>query len=209
MARYKQRQVLPGVDKTLSNATKASAGTQIKENDLIAVTSQNGAFLSVVQADADTILHAHTRLMVADFGVASGTIGSFALPWKVLDGLNTSALSVGDPVYLSDTAGIWSGTPGTFRIPVGIVTEDHATTGRILLCPQDMPRTITGILAISSATTGTVTFDAALDGSPVTATANENSTGRYVKHVEWNGSGVLTVTMSGTYDGDVGYSIGV
>jgi len=45
-----------------------------------------------------------------------------------LDGYNLSALAYGDPVYLSDTDGRLSSTPGTQNVQVGIVVSRTGTT---------------------------------------------------------------------------------
>ncbi len=53
--------------------------------------------------------------------------------WWVRTGVDTSGLSVG-PVYLT-TAGAYSSTPGTYRIPVGYCLVSSATVGVVFLNP--------------------------------------------------------------------------
>jgi len=86
---------------------------------------------AVVTAVAATTLPA---VLVMDETVTTGNAGN-AVTCRVLTSLNTSGLTVGRPVYLSATAGGWSGTvPATANKVqiVGYVVEAHATTGRII-----------------------------------------------------------------------------
>jgi hypothetical protein len=208
MARYKQRQILPGITKTLSAAAKMEADGAITANDIIAVSGQSGTFMKAAPADADSAVHARSMLMVADFAVATGVIGSFAVPWKLLQNQNTAAATVGQTVFLSNTAGGISLTAGTLRVPVGIVTSSHASTGTILLAPSSFAgRVVAGTISISSDTTGAAAVGATLDGLPVTAVANTENASRYVRSAVWNGSGTLTITMNGTFTGTVSYMI--
>jgi len=75
--------------------------------------------------------------IVIDAAVADGADGT-GYYFKEISGVDTSGATVGDPVYLSTTAGRWTLTRGTadeFVQVVGIVTVVHASTGRIVLSP--------------------------------------------------------------------------
>lgn len=138
MARpIKQKHVGPSLDVPWGSAIQVqnSSGVAISANDIVYVSGRSGSHIQVSLADADIPLRAIGNLFVANHDIANGDYG-FALPWKTVTGVNTSASSAaGAPVYLSGTAGGWSLTPGATKIRIGTVLEDHATTGAILLAP--------------------------------------------------------------------------
>jgi hypothetical protein len=146
MARpIKQKNVGPSLDVPWGSAiqVKNSSGVAISANDIVYASGRSGSHLVVTKADADLPIRAIGTLYVANHDIANGDYG-FALPWKIVTGVNTSASSAaGAPVYLSGTAGGWSitapvtaaaGTAAT-KIRIGTVLEDHATTGAVLLAP--------------------------------------------------------------------------
>ena len=125
--------VLPaaGTSITVYNGT----GAQIDAGDLIHVMGYNAAntALEVELADADT--GAKPADLIANANIANAATGA-AVQAYTLTSLNTSAGSVGDPVYLSATAGAWTLTAPTgadqVAQVVGFVTIDHASTGAVL-----------------------------------------------------------------------------
>ena len=110
-------------------------GSQIDAGELLHVTGYDAtnAALEVELADADT--SGRPAHLVADANIANGATGE-AVDIYTLAGQNTSAASVGDPVYLSATEGGWTLTPPAgadqIRQVVGFVTVSHASTGEIL-----------------------------------------------------------------------------
>jgi hypothetical protein len=101
--------------------------------------------------------------------VANGADGTLAKVFEIT-GINTSARTLHDPVYLSETAGGYTFTKPVFPSVVqiiGRVTEDHASTGRILF---DLPGMLEHPLDATAALAITNTF-----------TVGVNDTGHDVK----------------------------
>tara|TARA_R100000008_G_scaffold78495_1_gene59509 strand:+ start:6263 stop:6907 length:645 start_codon:yes stop_codon:yes gene_type:complete len=212
MARIKQRQVLPCVDKQRSAAVKVKASEALTENALIMATGVSGTHMTVNLADVDDFTQSGGTLYVADFAVESGKTVACAVPWKLITGINTeSAEAVGQPVYLSsDGTGQYTLTPTASKphIKVGHVVADHATLGAILLNPGAYSGQIGGQAVMgdggSAANTATVAVGAAFNGRPVVATMNGGS--RYVKKAAIAG-GTLTITADDTSTDTVSYMI--
>ena len=79
---------------------------------------------------------------VTTASIANNSDGTIAMFYEA-DNLNTSASSaVGAPVYLSSVAGAYTFTEPTseFTQVVGIVTVDHASTGRIIFSLGSLPQ---------------------------------------------------------------------
>ena len=137
MAKFKQDQIIPGVTKTRSNAIKVYCDGAVSADDLISVTGAQGSFMKVSPADANGAVTLNsTQLYVADFAGASGEYLPLAVPWKVVVGVDTSSATVGDPVYLSDTAGSYSLTTGSIKVGTVLTSATAANDGTILLAPQ-------------------------------------------------------------------------
>ena len=115
---------------TIYNGT----GSQIDEGEIVSILGWNVAnnTYEVQLADADTPLRPGQLVAIED--IANSGIGQ-AADVHDLTGINTVAGSVGDPVYLSATAGGWTFTApiGADQIQqeIGYVTVDNATTGAI------------------------------------------------------------------------------
>jgi hypothetical protein len=134
----KQNQVSAGISKTRSNAVKVYCSEAIAAGDVLSVIGMDtsGVFLSVAKADANGAVTLNSaQLFVADYAAASGDFTPVALPWKVVDGVNTSAQAVGDPVWLSNTPGSYNLTKGAVKIG-SVLTS--AASGSILLAPHAM-----------------------------------------------------------------------
>lgn len=110
-------------------------GSNIEKDKLVRDQGRFGAYTKIIKAQATNEQHASGDLMVTNHLFQDGEAGE-VVPWKVVENVNTLGASIGDPVYLSDTAGSWSLTPGTYTVQVGIVLEVSATTGSILLNPM-------------------------------------------------------------------------
>ena len=142
MAKFKQDQIIPGVTKTRSNAVKVYCSGAVAANDIISVVGAQGEFMSVSPADANGAVTLNSStLFVADFAGASGEYLPLALPWKVVTGVDTSSASVGDAVYLSDTAGSYSFTTGSIKVGTVLTSATAANDGTILFAPQSMVST--------------------------------------------------------------------
>jgi len=107
------------------------------KNDLIQLEDESNGIEGGVQADASAVATAKGKLVVTVDAIASGDGSTFtALPWRLIPGVDTSGAAENDPVYLSDTAGGWSLSPGTVPRVVGRVRKVDASAGIILLDPQ-------------------------------------------------------------------------
>ena len=120
-----------GVSITVYNGT----GITINAGQLLHVVGYDAgnAALEVELADADT--SGKPTHLIANESINNAATGA-AVQAYTLTAQNTSAGSVGDPVYLSATAGGWTLTAPTgadqIAQVVGFVTVSHATTGEIL-----------------------------------------------------------------------------
>lgn len=111
------------------NYVSGTSSTYIPKGSIVRISATDGDFPEVTRAEADG---SFSLLKVAldeirDYGRV--------VDWYVLGSQDTSAAAVGDPVYLSDTAGEISLTPGTSSVVVGRVTKVSATVGEIWLEP--------------------------------------------------------------------------
>mgnify|MGYP003111292457 CR=1 FL=1 len=134
----KQNQVSAGISKTRSNAVKVYCSEAIAAGDVLSVIGMDtsGTFLSVAKADANGAVTLNSgQLFVADYAAASGDFTPVALPWKVIDGVDTSLNAVGDPVWLSNTPGSYNLAKGAVKIG-SVLTS--AASGSILLAPHAM-----------------------------------------------------------------------
>lgn len=123
--------ISPKLGITVKNAT----GGTLTKGTLVRVSGYSGGYL-ITKADADAGLRA-TYILTADIlDTASGTAYAVSL----VTSIDTSAGSVGDPLYLSATAGEYTVTApsGADQIVqrVGIIVTSHATTGSALFFPS-------------------------------------------------------------------------
>jgi len=159
------------VDLFLGLTVKNTTGGTLTKGTLVRVTSYSSGYL-ITKADADAGLAA-THVLSADIeNNASGTVYSVYLVTNIA----TNAFSVGDPLYLSATAGEFSTAPtGADQIvqKVGIVVTSHATTGSALFY-FDTPLLKVGT---SNLQPGAVTPAISAQAEAVTVTADGLTTG--------------------------------
>ena len=181
MARIKQRQVLPGIDKAVSNATKVYVAEACAENDILVATGTKNGFLSVVKATPNDITKCRGPFFVADYAATVGDYVAVALPWKLVTNVNTIAggEGIGDAVWLNivTAGGVVTGViPGAtadtaafaLAVKVGRVVRAHATKGAYLLEPgmaNGAPLVGRIILATGGSTT-VIGFGSELNLSP-------------------------------------------
>jgi len=136
----------------------------------------------------------------------------------VIENQNTSALSVGDAVYLSTNGG-WTATKptsGAVRL-IGWVLEVSATAGMIVFCgTPNSPVVLNGTTPVigkskAIAAAPTVVFSTSdlggnYDGRPFVLGA-EGTAPNYIQSAAWNGSGSLTVTFNSAATGRVNVGI--
>ena len=112
-------------------------GGALAAGEYLRVSGFNVAQSLLTVAKAQALNPANTSLyatLIADAAIDNGEAGN-AILVRVLTGQNTAGLTASRPVWLSGTAGGWSGTPhtdGKGTQIVGTVIEVHGTTGRIL-----------------------------------------------------------------------------
>jgi hypothetical protein len=216
--RIKQRQVLPGVDKAVSNATKVYVNEACVANDVLVATGVKNGFLSVVKASKSDITKCRGPFFVADYAAALGDYVAVALPWKLVTNADTStAAQAGDPVWLNTAGGVTFGSPpaavsgggsSAFAavVKVGHVVRVHASTGGYLLEPGiadgaplcgSTTRTGTGATLVVTGIT------AEFNGAPVVATSSATE---YVVSANIAG-GDLTITASANTTSTFSYMI--
>ena len=113
-------------------------GSALAAGEYLYVSAYNStqSLYTVAKAQAKTSASLYATL-VCDAAIANGAAGN-AILQRLLTAQNTDGLTVGRPVWLSGTAGGWTGTvhtDGKGTQIVGMVIEAHATTGRILQFP--------------------------------------------------------------------------
>jgi hypothetical protein len=106
----------PVVQHTLQAVEAVVAGAPVRQDTDGKWTNANGT--TTTEANAYGIV------------TASRAAGEYvtAIRKGRLDGYNLSALAYGDPVFLSDTVGRISSTPGTQNVQIGIVVSRTGTT---------------------------------------------------------------------------------
>jgi hypothetical protein len=165
-----------GIPVDNSTGGTLSAGTLVYISGYDASTSAP----QVTKSDADSRFAEY--VLAAD--IANGAAG-YAFRGYTLGSQNTSSLSVGAPVYLSATAGEWTGTAptGTAQVSqkVGVVVTSHASTGSIQF---DLPGEILKIGSghIQAKSIGLSALADGTDGELIT----------------WNASGVAAAVATGT-----------
>lgn len=100
---------------------KAYATETIAQYDILVVTGRQGAWPRVAKADAATAAHARARLYMARSGSAANKF-LVASPLALIKDVDTSALAVGDSIFLG-TAGQTSTTTTGFGRRIGTVVK--------------------------------------------------------------------------------------
>lgn len=95
--------------------------------------------IKVSKADADGTNPAKVAWFVAPAAISDGAAGTVVGMYELTGQNTSSATAVGNPVYLSTTAGGWSlaapTTGGAAIQQVGVVTVKDASAGKVLLMP--------------------------------------------------------------------------
>ena len=159
-----------------------SSGGTLSEGTLVYISGYDASTGApqITKADADS----HLAEWVLQADIANGAAG-YAFRGSVLGSQNTSSLSVGAPVYLSATAGGYTGTAltgaGQVSQKVGVVVTSHASTGQVLF---DLPGELlkVGSAHIQAKSIGMSALADGTDGELIT----------------WNASGVAANVAVGT-----------
>jgi len=117
------------------------AGEAITKYDLVYVSGYDttSGKLEVKKADADAASPANVAMFIAPAAIDNGAAGT-VVGELVATGIDTDAASaVGDPLWLSDTAGAFAvaapTTAGDTQQCVGVVVTKNATTGSAWFYP--------------------------------------------------------------------------
>jgi hypothetical protein len=123
-----------GDQRTHSDILRVYVAEAVSAGDILAVTGVTSGYQRVVKADANGVASLRSaRLLVAKHAIAAAGVFQAACEWRIIDG-DFSASAAGDPLYLSDTAGAYSTSPGSNAYVVGRVLT-AATAGKALLAP--------------------------------------------------------------------------
>lgn len=110
-------------------------GSTITKGKVVAVSGAQGQRPSVVLADADTEALSAPTLGVTAEDIANGAEG-FVTTFGVIRGIDTSAFTAGDHVYLSQTAGGFTATRPSapaHTVFLGWVVKVNASSGELFL----------------------------------------------------------------------------
>ena len=132
-------------------------GGAVLENEILLPNGASGRYMRAIHADADVILTSRGFLLVAMESGASGDKIDL-VPWRMVRDVNTGGATVGDPVFLSSTAGGWALSEPTSGdgLVVGTVLVVSATVGVVILAPRaslGADRAIRGLAAIPARAT--------------------------------------------------------
>jgi len=165
----RQEEVYPSITVPYAQAIEMIATSAVTLNDIVVVDGANGLIPKASPATAATAAGSDGQLFVALGGVATGE-KFLAVPWRVIDEVNTATSTIGNPVYLS-TGGDWSLSAGTEPRIVGAVLAVDASVGKVLLNPgQYVSRVVNR--TISAATSATTTLAATDSGKTVLMAPN-------------------------------------
>ena len=138
------QEIEPSTEAPYGQRVKVIATEAIAKYDIVTVAGNSGRILKVSRADADGAASVRVGPMFVALGKAPAADEVIEVaPWAIVDSANTSAASAaGDLVYLgaaSPGANVITKPSGgnDAIIPVGRVLTVHASTGVMLLCPQD------------------------------------------------------------------------
>jgi len=205
VALIQQREVYPAAVTPWASAMEGVATAAVAQYDIVVADGVSGVLPKVSPADADGT--GPGPLFVAAGRATAANDKLVLLPWVILSDVDTSAASsVGDPVYLSTTAGGWTATKPSgaddSNIVVGYVMSISATVGVVRLEPgasqlKMLTRTVT-VTVNDGGTTGTHELGAGYANAKVLATINEATTDATaaVASAVVNGDGQLTITLT-------------
>ena len=110
------------------------AGESIAPNDLIYFSGFDDEHPIGKKASASQLNTCQTSLWLCTEAIPVGEYG-IARPRVVIKYIDTSSTAPQDPVYLSDTPGVYSFSIGTNKVQVGEVLVSDAEEGSVLLIP--------------------------------------------------------------------------
>jgi hypothetical protein len=111
------------------------SGATITKGKVVAVSGAQGQRPSVVLADADSEALSAPTLGITTENIANGAEG-FVCTFGLLRGIDTSAFTAGQPIYLSSTAGDFTATKPVAPqhiVALGWVVKVNASSGEIFI----------------------------------------------------------------------------
>lgn len=188
--------VKPGIHWSTGDKRKASgaAATTYSKFDIVVSSAYVDDHPRVAKADASLVGTSRGPLLMLthDVTVAQTKPKLLLTPWAVVSNVDTSGATLGDPVFLSDTAGGWSLSAGTVRRVVGRVIRVDASTGAwefngavdADLGSNDVAKIISGSITVAAgASSGTAAVGTAYNGKPVTAVVSQAAADGTFTHV--------------------------
>lgn len=202
------RTVKPGIHYSTGDKLRFAPASAMSKYDILVGTGYANGYMKLSKADADALVSSTSKLYMnlsnVDAGSDSGR--GLATPWCVVTDVNTNGASVGDPVYLSGTAGGWSLTPGSKARVIGRVLKVSATEGAFLFdgsIGSDYGVLLaagTDTIAAGQSSKAVLTGRTDLDGAPAFAIVRQavaDGTLTHIVRAAWNGTGTLTVYGNG------------
>lgn len=126
-------------------------GSGLSLGDLVYISGKysdgTDTYPTVAKAVSAATTSFRAAVGVVEAAISNGADGTIARVQELVN-VNTGGAAVGDPVYLSTTAGGWTLTRPTgsqITQVVGYVVEAHATTGRILVAPATVDHRFFGV----------------------------------------------------------------
>jgi hypothetical protein len=169
-------------------------GSTIAKGAVVAVSGAQGQRPSVVLADADSEALSAPTLGLAAEAIANGAEG-FVCTFGLVRGIDTSAFTAGQPIYLSSTAGAFTATKPVAPqhiVALGWVVKVNASSGEVFININNGWELdeLHNVLITSAASGNTLIYDATAGvwkNASLTA-----GTGISIS----NGAGSITVTNS-------------
>ncbi len=212
--------LIDGVDYAEGSVVRVITNTTLVAGNIVIATSRVNGHMKVVKADADTAALTRGPLFLAIHDVAvvkTNKPQARVVPMGLVTGVDMSAGAVGDPVYLSQTAGAFTLTAPSaltaFKRAIGrVVTAAAANAGGAFLFggladggdlnASSLGKIVSGTLTVANgASTGTAVVGTSLNGKPVVAQLQAADGTKYVM-VSVVAAGTLTVTMSAAVTAD-------
>lgn len=182
-------------------------GSTIAKGSVVAVSGAQGQRPSVVLADADSEPLSASTLGIATEAIANGAEG-FVCTFGLVRGINTSAFTAGNPIYLSQTAGAFTATRPSapaHTVALGYVISVNASSGEVFVnINNGWELDELHNVLITSATSGNTLIYDAVAG----VWKNANITGGTGLSVT-NGAGTIALANTGVTSAVAGTGISV
>lgn len=170
-----------------------NTGSSLLNGKMVYVNGANSGWPTVTLAKADTSVDSQSTLGMVTADIPNASYGYVCVSGTV-NGLDTSAYSAGDTLYLSASVagGITKVAPlqPNYVVQIGTIILNDATNGRIFVSVDKQPWFPNGEIRLTAAST-------ALPTTPAIFTAPSVITQQGISYD--NATGVLTFNVSGSY----------